>query len=118
MSRSINKPALSAALAGGLLLSASAFGATPLAQGYMLGAEAAKATDAKAAEAKCGADMSKGAEGSCGADKKPAEGNCGADKKAAEGSCGADKAKPDGTKTADGKAVEGKCGEGKCGSKG
>jgi len=105
MSRSINKPAL-VALTGGVLLTASAFAATPLVQGYMLGADAAKAaaTDAKAAEAKCGANMAKTADG------KAAEGGCGAaktaDGKTAEGGCGA-------TMTADGKAAEGGCGANK-----
>lgn len=121
MSRSINKPAL-AALTGGLLLSTSAFAATPLVQGYMLGAEtatAAQTTDAKgtkAAEAKCGA---KAAEAKCGAHKaKAAEGKCG------EGKCGAGKAQPGPAKAAEGKCGEGKCGaskakaaEGKCGGK-
>jgi uncharacterized low-complexity protein len=120
MSRSINKPALAAALTGSLLLSGSAFAATPLAQGYMLGADAAtQAQDAKAAEAKCGA---KTAEAKCGADKaKAAEGKCG-EGKCGEGKCGADKAKPGAAKAAEGKcgadkakAAEGKCGEGKCG---
>jgi uncharacterized low-complexity protein len=121
MSRSINKPALAAALTGSLLLSGSAFAATPLAQGYMLGTDAAaQAQDAKAAEHKCGAN--KAAEHKCGAGKAAAtEGKCG------EGKCGADKAQPGAAKAAEGKcgegkcgadkakAAEGKCGEGKCG---
>ena len=67
----IKKPvaiAVSAALAGGLLLSASAFASTHLAQGYLLGAD----TGAKAVEGSCGGD--KGAEAKCGEPK------CGMDK--------------------------------------
>src|SRR3546814_5234272 len=73
MSQNSNKPALVAAtLAGGLLLAGSAFAATPLAQGYMLGAQDAATTTAdKAGEASCGA---KKAEGKCG------EGKCGMEK--------------------------------------
>ncbi|MGH8084947.1 MAG: EF-hand domain-containing protein [Lysobacter sp.] len=68
MSNASNKPVLvTATLAGGLLLAGSAFAATPLAQGYMLGAQdAATATEAKTKEGGCGA---KKAEGSCGMDK-------------------------------------------------
>lgn len=68
MSNASNKPVLVAAsLAGSLLLAGSAFAATPLAQGYMLGAQdAATATEAKAKEGGCGA---KKAEGSCGMEK-------------------------------------------------
>lgn len=109
MSRSIKTPALAAAISGSLMLAGSAFAATPLAQGYMLGADAQSTTqkDAKAAEAKCGAEKDKKAEGTCGAAKaKAAEGKCG------EGKCGAKKA--DAKKT-DAKAMEGKGGEGKCG---
>ena len=79
MSHKSNKPTLvTATLAGGLLLAGSAFAATPLAQGYMLGAQdAAAATTAdKSQEASCGA---KTAEAKCG------EGKCG------EGKCGMDK---------------------------
>ncbi|MEO6030736.1 MAG: EF-hand domain-containing protein [Burkholderiaceae bacterium] len=91
MSHKSNKPvfAAGAALAGSLILAGSAFAATPLAQGYMLGAQEAAAA-AKTTEAACGAKHDAGA--------KHAEGNCGA------GHAGADKA-----------AHEGKCGEGKCG---
>ena len=67
----IKKPvaiAVSAALAGGLLLSASAFASTHLTQGYLLGADAG----AKAVEGSCGGD--KGAEAKCGS------GTCGMDK--------------------------------------
>lgn len=60
--------AIGATLAGGLMLSGSAFASTPLVQGYLLGAQEAgkaAATD-KAKEASCGADMKAGAEGKCG----------------------------------------------------
>lgn len=102
MSRSIHKPAL-AALTGGLLLSASAFASTPLAQGYMLGADPAAAAQpqdtAKAPQATSGADKAKAAEGKCG-----------------EGKCGAGMSKPAAAKAGAPKAAEGKCGEGKCGA--
>ena len=63
--------AIGATLAGGLALSGSAFASTPLAQGYLLGAQdAAKAADAKTKEGSCGAHKAK-AEGKCG------EGKCG-----------------------------------------
>src|SRR3546814_1799313 len=58
--------AIGATLAGGLMLSGSAFASTPLAQGYLLGAQEAGTAD-KAKEGSCGADKAK--EGSCGADK-------------------------------------------------
>ncbi|QOD91936.1 EF-hand domain-containing protein [Lysobacter sp. CW239] len=91
MSHKSNKPvfAASAALAGSLILAGSAFAATPLAQGYMLGAQDAAASAEATAE--------KTAEASCGA-KHAAEGRCGS------ANAGAGKA-----------AHEGKCGEGKCG---
>jgi len=77
MSQSSKKPvaiAIGTALAGGLMLSGSSFAITPLAQGYLLGAQdAAKAADAKAKEGGCGADKAK-AEGKCG------EGKCGIEK--------------------------------------
>ena len=85
MSSKTSKPnvlALGAALAGGLVLSGSAFAMQPLAQGYML-------ASADVAEGSCGASKT--------ADGKTAEGSCGADKakmantKAAEGQCGMDK---------------------------
>lgn len=127
MSRSMKSPALAAAVAGSLLLAGSAFAATPLAQGYMLGADAqaaAKKDDAKAAktaEHACGA-AHKTAEGKCG-EGKCGEGKCGAsakaaDGKTAEGKCGEGKcgAKAGDKKATDGKAAEGKCGEGKCGA--
>lgn len=115
--------AIGATLAGGLMLSGSAFASTPLAQGYLLGAGGGDKT----------------AQGSCGADKKAGEGKCGSDK-AHEGKCGAaamdtdkdgkvsraefaaahpDKAgdfdKMDADKNGYLDATEGKCGEGKCG---
>src|SRR3546814_16353613 len=65
--------AIGATLAGGLMLSGSAFASTPLAQGYLLGAQEAGTAD-KAKEGSCGADKAK--EGSCGADKAK-EGKCG-----------------------------------------
>jgi uncharacterized low-complexity protein len=63
--------ALGTALAGGLVLSGSAFAITPLAQGYLLGAQqAASAAADKAKEGSCGGDKSgmkdKHAEGTCG----------------------------------------------------
>jgi len=76
---------LGAALAGGLVLSGSAFAMEPLAQGYML----------------AGASV---AEGSCGANGPAAKG----DAKAKEGSCGADKAKM--SAAHDKMSGEGKCG--------
>jgi len=136
-----NRPALvTATLAGGLLLAGPAFAATPLAQGYMLGAQ--DATDAKAAEGKCG-------EGKCGMDKMDtdkdgrisqaefgaahdgdtskfaahdpngdgfvdaAEMKAHQEGKCGEGKCGGDKpaVAPDAAKA----DMEGKCGEGKCG---
>ncbi|MGQ4658961.1 HvfA family oxazolone/thioamide-modified RiPP metallophore [Lysobacter sp. F6437] len=68
MSSKPNKPVLATAtLASGLLLAGSAFAATPLAQGYMLGAQdTGAATQAKTQEGGCGAKKS---EGSCGMDK-------------------------------------------------
>ena len=122
--------AVCTALAGGVALAGSAFAITPLAQGYLLGAQQAQTADA-----------AKDAEGSCGADMKHAEGKCG------EGKCGMDKmdtdkdgkiSKAEFVAAHDGKDDkfaahdtngdgfidaaemkahhEGKCGEGKCGS--
>jgi len=120
-----NKPALvTATLAGGLLLAGSAFAATPLAQGYMLGAQdaaaatdATDATDAKAAEGKCG-------EGKCGMDKMDTD----KDGRISQAEFGAahdgDTSKfaahdPNGDGFVDAVEMkahqEGKCGEGKCG---
>ena len=142
MSKSNQKPvslALSAALVGGLALSASAFAMQPLAQGYLLSATATDAGE-KAAEGKCG-------EGKCGMDKvdtdkdgkvsraefttahadkadkfdamdankdgfiDAAEHKAHSEGKCGEGKCGADKKKTD----AKADHAEGKCGEGKCG---
>jgi uncharacterized low-complexity protein len=78
MSHNLKKPvaaAIGTALAGGLLLSGSAFAVTPLAQGYLLGAQDAAA---------------KAQEGACGAHKAQHEGKCG------EGRCGVDKLDTDG----------------------
>ena len=55
--------AIGATLAGGLMLSGSAFGSTQLAQGYLLGAQDAASAD-KAKEGSCGSD--KAGEGKCG----------------------------------------------------
>jgi uncharacterized low-complexity protein len=140
MSNSKHTPstlALSAALASGLALSASAFSMQPLAQGYLL-APGGGATGEKAAEGKCGAG--KMAEGKCGAGKMAAEGKCGMDNVDADKdgkvsraefmAAHADKAamfdtidtSKDGFIDAaehkahkEGKGGEGKCGEGKCG---
>jgi uncharacterized low-complexity protein len=71
--------AMTATLAGGMLLAGSSFASTHLAQGYLLGADAAT----KAVEGNCGG--AKPTEGKCGGDKKAAEGKCG------EGKCGFDK---------------------------
>ncbi|MGY0798229.1 HvfA family oxazolone/thioamide-modified RiPP metallophore [Lysobacter sp. A286] len=138
MSHKSNKPvfAASAALAGslvftGAVLASSAFAATPLAQGYMLGAQDAAATEKTAHEGKCG-------EGMCGMDKmdtdkdgqlSPAEFAAAHDgdssKFAAhdgngDGFIDADEMKAHrAAKKADMPAktdTEGKCGEGKCGS--
>ncbi|HVI58333.1 MAG TPA: hypothetical protein VM619_05600 [Luteimonas sp.] len=134
--------AIGATLAGGLMLSGSAFASTQLAQGYLLGAQDAASAD-KAKEGSCGSD--KAGEGKCGvagmdSDKdgkvsraeftamhpdKAAEfdgmdtnkdGFMDADEGKAhhEGKCGADK-KADDMKSDDMKS-EGKAGmEGKCG---
>ena len=129
--------AIGAALAGGLVLSGSAFAMSSLAQGYML---SASTTDAAkmAPEGSCGGD--KAAEGKCG------EGKCGMEKmdtdkdgriSRAEFSAahdgkddkfGAHDPNNDGFISADEMkahhdakrgekaAMEGKCGEGKCGA--
>lgn len=137
-----NKPvfAAGAALAGSLILAGSAFAATPLAQGYMLGAQDA-ASAAKTTEAACGAIHGAGA--------KHAEGQCGmahmdTDKDGtlsqaefaaahdgdssrfaahdgnADGVIDADEMKAHHGETRSTMpvkaAMEGKCGEGKCGS--
>ena len=136
MSSKSNKPVLATAtLASGLLLAGSAFAATPLAQGYMLGAQdAATATQAKIQEGGCGA---KKAEGSCGMDKMDTDKDGKISSAEFGAAHGGDTSKfaahdPNGdgfvdaaemdahhaAKKADTGAkadMEGKCGEGKCG---
>jgi len=138
MTQSSKKPvavAIGTALAGGLMLSGSSFAVTPLAQGYLLGAQDAATADAKAQEGNCGGDKAK-AEGKCG------EGKCGLDKidtdkdgkvsraefDAAHPDKGdkfaaidtngdgfVDQAEHEAHKAASKGDMEGKCGEGKCG---
>lgn len=140
MSKSNHKPvavAIGTALAGGLLLSGSAFAVTPLAQGYLLGGQDAAQTepppmqegaDKAAHEGKCG-------EGRCGIDKvdtdkdgriSRAEFDAAHPDKAGKfdtidsNSDGfIDRAEHDAhhaaKSDAEGKCGEGKCGEGKCG---
>lgn len=131
MSRSLKKPALTAAITGSLLLSASAFASTPLPQGYMLGADTAAATD-KAKEGGCGG---KHAEGRCGMEKMDSNKDskvskaefAAAHKQMADdmfakvdgnkdGFISADEMKAHHAKMGEGKCGEGKCGEGKCGA--
>jgi uncharacterized low-complexity protein len=141
MSKSNQKPvslALSAALVGGLALSASAFAMQPLAQGYLLSATAdagEKAAEGKCGEGKCGMEkvdtdkdgkVSRAEFTAAHADKADkfdsidankdgfidaAEHKTHAEGKCGEGKCGADKKKTD----AKADKAEGKCGEGKCG---
>jgi uncharacterized low-complexity protein len=141
MSKSNQKPvslALSAALVGGLALSASAFAMQPLAQGYLLSATAdagEKAAEGKCGEGKCGMEkvdpdkdgkVSRAEFTSAHADKADkfdgidtnkdgfidaAEHKAHSEGKCGEGKCGADKKKTD----AKADKAEGKCGEGKCG---
>jgi uncharacterized low-complexity protein len=137
--------AIGATLAGGLMLSGSAFASTQLAQGYLLGAQEAGAAADKAKEGSCGADKKAG-EGKCGVaamdsdkDGKVSrseftaahadeagefdtidankDGSIDADEGKAhmEGKCGGDKKSHDGAKSGDKADMEGKCGEGKCG---
>ena len=138
MSQSSKKPvavAIGTALAGGLLLSGSAFAVTPLTQGYLLAAQESASADAKTSEGSCGGDKA-GHEGKCG------EGKCGLDKvdtdkdgrisraefdaahpdKAAkfasidaDGDGFIDQAEHEAHKAAAKADMEGKCGEGKCG---
>jgi uncharacterized low-complexity protein len=75
--------ALGAALAGGLVLSGSAFAMEPLAQGYLLSASAGD----KAKEGNCGGH--KTADAKAG-DKAAMEGKCG-EGKCGEGKCGMEK---------------------------
>lgn len=141
MSKSNQKPvslALSAALVGGLALSASAFAMQPLAQGYLLSATAdagEKAAEGKCGEGKCGMEkvdtdkdgkVSRAEFTAAHADKAgkfdgmdtnkdgfidAAEHKAHSEGKCGEGKCGADKKKTD----AKAEHAEGKCGEGKCG---
>jgi len=141
MSKSNQKPvslALSAALVGGLALSASAFAMQPLAQGYLLSATAdagEKAAEGKCGEGKCGMEkvdtdkdgkVSRAEFTTAHADKADkfdaidtnkdgfidaAEHKTYSEGKCGEGKCGADKKKTD----AKADHAEGKCGEGKCG---
>jgi len=141
MSKSNQKPvslALSAALVGGLALSASAFAMQPLAQGYLLSATAdagEKAAEGKCGEGKCGMEkvdtdkdgkVSRAEFTTAHADKADkfdaidtnkdgfidaAEHKAHSEGKCGEGKCGADKKKTD----AKAEHAEGKCGEGKCG---
>lgn len=131
MSRSLKKPALTAAITGSLLLSASAFASTPLTQGYLLGAAPPAATD-KAKEGGCGG---KHGEGRCGmeqmdsnkdskvskaefttAHKQMAEDMFAKVDANKDGFINADEMKAHHAKMGEGKCGEGKCGEGKCGA--
>jgi hypothetical protein len=112
--------AVGAALAGGLMLSGSAFSATQLAQGYLLGAQdtAAAAADMKAdAEGKCGMDkMDTDKDGKISkAEFAVAHDNddskFGAHDPDSDGFISAEELKAH----KEGKCGEGKCGEGKCG---
>ena len=129
MSSKSNKPALAAGIAGTLFLTGATFAATPLAQGYMLGAQdAAPAADKAAHEGKCG-------EGKCGMDKMDTDKDgriSRAEFSAAHGGkddkFGAHDPNNDGfisaeemkahhdAKRGEKAAMEGKCGEGKCGA--
>jgi uncharacterized low-complexity protein len=115
--------AIGATLASGLMLSGSAFASTPLAQGYLLGAQEAGAAAEKAKEASCGAD--KGGEAKCGAaamdsdkDGKVSRSEFAAAHPDKAGEFDTIDTNKDGSIDADeGKAhMEGKCGEGKCGA--
>ena len=112
--------AIGAALAGGLVLSGSAFAMQPLAQGYML-ATASVAAD-KAPEGSCGAG--KGKEGKCGMEKMDSDkdGRISRAEFAAahdnsDSKFAAHDPNGDGFISADEMKAhkEGKCGEGKCG---
>jgi len=129
--------AIGATLAGGLALSGSTFASTPLAQGYLLGAQdagaAATDTGEKAKEGGCGAAaMDSDKDGKVSRAEFEAmhagqgaafdeidtnkDGFLDADESKAhsEGRCGSDQ-KADEAKSADKSGMEGKCGEGKCG---
>ncbi|NLW97101.1 calcium-binding protein [Luteimonas wenzhouensis] len=121
--------AVGTALAGGLLLSGSAFAVNPLPQGYLLGAQEA-ATAHTQAEGACGGDKAR-AEGQCGLAKADTDGD-GRISRAefdaahpdkgdrfaaidANGDGFIDQAEHDAHKAAGKADMEGKCGEGKCG---
>ena len=95
--------AVGAALAGGLMLSGSAFSATPLMQGYLLGAQGAPAAEMKdemKADGMKGEMKAGEMKDDMAADKKMAhEGKCG------EGKCGMDKMDTD----KDGKISKAEC---------
>lgn len=78
--------AVCSALAGGLMLSGSAFASTQLAQGYLLGAQATTPTE-KPMEGSCGANKDKMKMAS-GATDKAKEGSCGDKKMMKEATCG------------------------------
>ena len=129
--------AIGAALAGGLVLSGSAFAMTSLAQGYMLSASSTDAA-AKSPEGSCGAEHKAGmkaGEGSCGMEKMDTDkdgrisraefsaAHDGKDDKFSahdpdgDGFISAEEMKAHhAAKSGDKAAMEGKCGEGKCGS--
>ena len=140
MSKHPNKPAsmvVTAALVGGLGLSASAFAMTDLAQGYLLGA--VEAAQGKCGEGKCGlatmdadkdgrissAEFAAAHDGDAGkfaAHDPNRDGFISAEEmkahhegKCADGSCGADHKSAE-KKASDKAGMEGKCGEGKCGA--
>ena len=138
MSKQSSKLIVTAALVGGLGLSASAFAMSDLGQGYLLGAgEAAKAGEGKCGEGKCG-------EGKCGMDKMDTDkdgrisqaefgaahkgdtskfaahdpnkdGFISADEMKAHHDAKATDKKAGDTKAGAKAGMEGKCGEGKCG---
>lgn len=122
MSRSDKKPvaaAIGSALAGGLLLSGSAFAMTPLSQGYLLGAqEAATTTGDKANEGRCGTERIDGdGDGRISRDEFEATHPDKAEKFSkidADGDGYIDAAEHEAYR-GDKDGMEGKCGEGKCG---
>ena len=136
MSSHSKKPtavAIGAALAGGLVLSGSAFAMTSMAQGYMLSASSTDAA-AKSPEGSCGAEHKAGmkaGEGSCGMEKMDTDkdgrisraefeaAHPGKTAKFAGIDANADgfidQAEHDAHQAARKTDMEGKCGEGKCG---
>ena len=122
-SKSPTVVAIGTALAGGLLLSGASFAVTPLAQGYLLGAqEASTAPQAadKAQEGKCGMDkVDSDGDGKVSRAEFEAMHPGEAEKFAsidANGDGFIDQAEHEAHKSAqEGKCGEGKCGEGKCG---